>query len=525
MSAVSVRGLTVQVTATGRPIVDDVSIDLEPGSVLGVVGESGSGKSTLDLALLAYARAGARVTAGHVAIHGVDMLALRDAKLREARRTLVSYVPQDPGTALNPALTLRRQLEESVAPGQPTSRIAEVLDEVGLPSDDAFLARKPAALSGGQQQRVAIAMAIVSEPRLLVLDEPTTGLDVTTQLKVLDLVRRLTTSHRMAAIYISHDLGVIGHVAQSVAVMRDGKMVEQGPIDQVLRRPAHAYTRSLVAAVPSLEDRPAAREEAGEDRPVLDVRGLSCSYGDHRVIQDVSFSIGRGECLAVVGESGSGKSTLSRTIIGLQRADRGEIVFDGKALAPLARRRDREQRRRVQYIFQNPFASLHPRRTIGESVALPLQFFGSGDRSRGAVEEAVVTSLERVRLAPELKDRYPSELSGGQRQRVAIARALAARPDLLICDEVTSALDVSVQASVLELLEELREDGLSMLFVTHNLAVVAQIADRVAVLERGRIVEDRRTAAVLDDPQSAYTAQLLADTLDISAFRAGAGAS
>ncbi|MHC9043268.1 ABC transporter ATP-binding protein [Microbacterium saperdae] len=519
MSAITVRDLEIEVQATGKPIVRGVSLDLEPGKVLGVVGESGSGKSTLALALLGFARRGARITGGSIAVGGHDILSLTDAQLRDVRGKIVSYVPQDPATALNPALSILTQLSERIAdrPDR-VEHIRGILGEVGLPSDDTFLHRSAGELSGGQQQRVAIAMAVAPEPRLLVLDEPTTGLDVSTQLKVLELVSRLTAAHAMAAIYISHDLAVVGQVSDHVAVLYDGEVVETGTTEEVLTRGSHEYTRALVNAVPSVRDRPQrpAHDDA-EATPVLQIQGLSAGYGGAPVLEDVSLSIDRGQCLAIVGESGSGKTTMSRCVIGLHAPSGGVISLDGEPLATTAARRTNLARQRMQYVFQNPYASLQPRQTIGESIGLPLLFFKQETKAtvRGRIEEA----LERVRLPKSMADRFPAELSGGQRQRVAIARALAAKPALLVCDEITSALDVSVQASILELLAGLQAEGQSMLFITHNLAVVANIADQVAVLRKGRIVEAGPTGAVLDDPKDDYTKALLADTLDIADYR------
>ncbi|MFI0420030.1 dipeptide ABC transporter ATP-binding protein [Spongiactinospora sp. 9N601] len=585
MSAIEVRGLTIALR-DGSPIVKDATFDLEPGQVLGVVGESGSGKSTMSLAMLGYARHGARITAGQVLIDGTDVLSLGPRALRRYRGNVVAYVPQDPATALNPALRIGVQLAEVLEGDakEVDARIREVLGAVGLPSDDAFLHRRPRELSGGQQQRVALAMAVAPRPRLTVLDEPTTGLDVTTQARVLALVARLCADNQMAAIYVSHDLAVIGEVADRVAVMYGGMIVEAGPTKQVVARPAHPYTRALLAAVPSARERmrltsipgrapgvqdthpgcvfaprcafvadecttsapslielvpghsarclraeemperprlsatapaSAVQEAAPGDTPLLRVRDLAAGYRDRQVLFDVSFDVVEGECLAVVGESGSGKTTMSRSLIGLQERWGGTVELGGTPLAPAAARRDPDQRRSMQYIFQNPYGSLNPRATVGDCVAEPLRhFFGLGAK---AARARVAELLERVELPGHLASRYPAELSGGQRQRVAIARALGCAPTVLICDEVTSALDVSVQAAIVELLRGLLHDGLGMVFVTHNLAVVRSLADSVIVLSEGHVVEHGGTDTVLTEPRHAYTKALLADTLEVSA--------
>lgn len=581
MTTIEVRDLTVSLTHSPTTIIEQVSLSLEEGEVMGIVGESGSGKSTLALALLGYTRPGGTITAGSVRIDGTDLLALDDAGLRAARRSQVSYIAQDPATALNPAMRLSTQLLE-VLDGprdQAMARIREVLEAVGLPSDDAFLKRHASELSGGQQQRIAIAMAVVAQPRLLVLDEPTTGLDVSTQAKVLELVQRLCAEYRIAAIYVTHDLAVVGEVADSVTVMYGGQVVEQGSVESVLRSPTHPYTRALLRALPStqqrqylvpiagrapsISDRPSGcvfadrcafvtdacrvgvpdlvsvggvhtrciranelaaadpieivpapvHERTGAGVPLLRVAGLSASYGAHRVLHDISLDVRRGECMAIVGESGSGKSTLSRCLIGLHTQWAGAVELDGAPLAQAAGRRSREARQSLQYIFQNPFGSLNPRLTVGASLAAPLALF-SGLRG-AAAKSRIADVLERVEISGRMASMFPAELSGGQRQRVAIARALLAEPAVLICDEVTSALDVSVQASVVELLRSLTDDGLGMIFVTHNLAVVRSIADSVAVLNHGVIVEHGDVSRVMDDPQDLYTQGLLADTLDL----------
>ncbi|MFD2467386.1 dipeptide ABC transporter ATP-binding protein [Amycolatopsis silviterrae] len=573
---VAVSGVTVE--AAGHPIVQDIGFELGSGEVLGVVGESGSGKSTLALALLGFARTGATVTSGQVSVDGVDLLALPPADLRRARGRKVAYVPQDPATALNPALRISTQLTEGLdAPA--LSRVRQLLDTVGLPSDDAFLRRRPRQLSGGQQQRVAIAMAIAAGPRLIVLDEPTTGLDVATQSRVLDLVRELCRTRDLAAIYVSHDLAVIADVADQVVVMYGGEVVEHGTAREVLTRAAHPYTRALLAAVPSATHRhrlvpipgrapgidetrtgcafaprcdhavpachttppPLVRAPSGtlarclrveeiahttrtapraephqpadHQAALLSVSGLTAGYHGRQVVFDVSFDLQHGECLAVVGESGSGKTTMSRCLAGLHPEQQGSITFDGKPVPAAAARRDVRTRRELQYVFQNPYGSLSPHRTIENSLLVALRhYFGVATREGRRRARA---ALDRVEIPARLADRYPAELSGGQRQRVAIARALVCEPKLIICDEVTSALDVSVQASVVELLRSLMSDGPSMIFVTHNLAVVRSISDAVVVLSQGRAVEAGRTERVLGAPAHAYTRSLLAATLEV----------
>jgi peptide/nickel transport system ATP-binding protein len=579
VSAVSVSGLRVEIARTGSEIVDDVALELERGEIVGLVGESGSGKTTVALALLGHARPGTRVTAGSVRVGAVDMLSLSPSDLKHARGRLVSYVPQDPAAALNPSLRIGLQLRELLdahgARAGAAERIAEALAEVRLPAGRDLLRRYPHQLSGGQQQRVCLAMAFLLRPSLIVLDEPTTGLDVTTQAHVLETVRELCRAHDAAAIYVSHDLAAVASLARRVLVMYAGRLVEEGRTDSLFAAPAHPYTRKLIGAIPDIAERrlleaipgrvpapgarpagcvfasrcdhvaPECRETAPpsielapghrarclrlaeiERTPVgivrerharpasaalLAVRGVDAYHGRTQVLRDVSLELEPRECLALVGESGSGKTTLARTIVGLHEPHAGEILFRGERLAGSARARSTELCRTIQYVFQSATSSLNPRRTIGEIVRTPIDHFHALGRRDG--DARMHELLERVSLSPALADRYPGELSGGERQRVSIARALAANPDVLICDEITSALDTSVQAAIVGLLEEIREhEQLAILFVTHNLALVRTIADRVVVMHRGRIVEHGETDAVLSHPSDAYTAALIADT-------------
>ena len=584
--AVTIRNLRIEVAASGADIVDEVNLNIAPGEVLGLVGESGSGKTTVGLAVLGHARPGVKLACGDVTIGDAAMLALGDVALRHARGRLVSYVPQDPSTALNPALRINKQLIEVLefhnfggSDAARRERVQEVMNEVLLPSTPEFLRRYPHQLSGGQQQRVGLAMAFACRPSVIVLDEPTTGLDVSTQAHVLTTIRELCHAHKVAALYVTHDLAVVANLADRVAVMYAGRIVEQGPAAELFRNPCHPYTRHLIAAAPDMSTdhemiglsgrapapgkRPVgcsfarrcelatdecraefpAEREVGPGRvarcirpfevPVrtqhvavhsspiaasathaLMVRDLCASYTRHQVVHNVDLHVDRGECLALVGESGSGKTTLSRSIGGLHREWTGEILLGSERLAPSARDRTTAQRLRIQYVFQNPYSSLQPRRMIGDSVARPLLIGGA---SKTDAARKVGEMLERVALTASYANRFPDQLSGGERQRVAIARALVSRPEVLVCDEVTSALDVLVQASIVELLGELRRDlGLAMLFVTHNLPLVASIADQVAVLADGKIVETGPTERVLRFPEAEYTKRLIADTPQIT---------
>jgi peptide/nickel transport system ATP-binding protein len=586
-TAVTVHDLKIDLVSTGKDIVDGIELDVRAGEVLGLVGESGSGKTTVGMALMGYCRPGGKVTGGEILIDGRPLAAMAAGELRRLRGGTVSYIPQDPGTALNPALRIGRQLSEMLeahaagsSEDERDARIRETLEEVALPNSEDFLRRYPHQLSGGQQQRVAIAMAFACRPHVIVCDEPTTGLDVTTQARVLETVRELCRSHQVAAVYVSHDLAVVAELADYVAVMYAGRIVERGPRDVIFSTPRHPYTRKLLRAVPDLqgkravvgipgraplpgnrptgcffhprcdlaidrchEEFPPASEFEGDhfvhcyragDAPaelpttgvtaeaaeagdvVLAVKNVNAMHGSNHVLHDIDVVVHRNECVALVGESGSGKTTLARCIAGLHSNYTGDITLGDQRLQESARGRSSEARKQIQYVFQNPYASLNPRRTVGQTIGRQLQlFFPGAKRETG---RRVGECLERVSLSAAAANRYPDQLSGGERQRVAVARALAAEPSLLVCDEITSALDVSVQAAIVELLRELRiQTGLSMLFITHNLALIRTIADRVVVMTEGTIVESGRTLDVFNSPSAEYTGKLLANTPTVEA--------
>jgi len=592
--ALEVERLRVELDGTRVDIIDEVSFSVLAGHVLGLVGESGSGKTTAGLAVLGHTRRGARIAAGEVRIEGRNVLALSGLERQSLRGKLVSYVPQDPASALNPALRIGKQLDETLSEHgfgnaeARKARITEALGEVLLPGDEVFLRRYPHQLSGGQQQRVALAMAFANRPRVIVLDEPTTGLDVTTQAHVLATVRDLCQAHGVAAVYVSHDLSVVATLATDVAVMYSGRLVEVGPTSALFRHAAHPYTRRLIEAIPelsgehalvgipgsaprpglrpqgcyfaprceyvrdvcrvtfppvetvvkghevrcyryeavlqeSLAARPAAprRPELQAEEALVAIRGVQASHGARQVLFDVELVVRPRECVALVGESGSGKTTLARCIAGLHKNYEGEISFCGDLLPAGCRARNQETRRDIQYVFQSPYSSLNPRKTIGQIIAQPLRLFfdARGDEARRRVVEA----LERVQLNSSVLDRYPHQLSGGERQRAAIARALIAEPRLLVCDEVTSALDVSVQAAIIDVLGELQRDlDIGLLFVTHNLALIRTLSQEVAVMSEGRIVERGLVDSVLDHPKAEYTKKLLSDTPSLEAAMAAA---
>ena len=519
-----VDGLTVALPAgADRPFaLQDVSFGLAAGEILCMVGESGSGKSMAASAVMRLLPPGVRVAAGRVALAGADLLALPEPAMRRVRGARIGMIFQDPMTALNPLRRIGDQVGEMFAAhtdlprGEIRRRALTLLGEVRLPNPASAVRAYPHELSGGQRQRAVIAMALALEPLVLIADEPTTALDVTTQAQILALIRDLQRRRGMAVLFITHDFGVVADIADRVAVMQAGRMVEQGPAADILQHARHPYTRALIAAVPPLT-RAIAAAPLTPGPPVLTLQGVSRTYGRPglfrrgrvtRAVDDVSLDLPRGGTLGIVGESGSGKSTLARCIVRLLEPDAGSIRLHGTDLLRLPRREMRRQAARVQMVFQDPYASLNPRRRAGELVAQGPMLHGVG---RAEAMARVRELFALVGLAPDAMDRYPHEFSGGQRQRIGLARALALRPEVLVADEAVSALDVSVQAQVLRLLADLRARlGLSMIFITHDLRVAAQICDRVAVMREGRVVEQGDAAVVLGAPRHAYTQALLA---------------
>jgi peptide/nickel transport system ATP-binding protein len=501
--------------------VDRVSLDLSPGETLCVVGESGSGKSLTASAIVGLLPSPRlRPRSGSILFEGRDTLRMKEAELRAIRGGRIGYVFQDPMSSLNPLERIGKQIGEVLRlhawPGDPKRRVIEVLRDVNLPTPESLVDAFPWQLSGGQRQRVMIAMAIASEPAMLIADEPTSALDVTTQAQILALLRDLRQRRGIALFLITHDFGVVNEMADRVAVMRNGVVVEQGTKDAVLDGARDPYTRRLLAAVPELRARPRRTDRYA---PLLAAERLTKTWRvrrsllrhgrEVRALDSVSLEVGQGETLAVVGESGSGKSTLARVLCCLTRVDAGRADLQGVAADYLAlgARRLAPVRRAVQLVFQDPYSSLNPRRTIGESIETGLRVTGeSAARARARTREL----LARVQLDPAAAGRYPNEFSGGQRQRIVIARALAMRPKLLVADEPVSALDVSVQAEILELLDSLQqEEGLAMLFITHDLRVAARMADRALVMRDGVAVETSSMAKVLAEPAHEYTAALV----------------
>jgi peptide/nickel transport system ATP-binding protein len=513
-------------TQSGRvQAVDGVSFELAPGEVLAIVGESGSGKSVTAQTILGLTRSPNAEISGSARLGEQELLSASDGELRGVRGARVAMVFQDPMTSFNPVYKIGWQISEAIrahdgetSRAEARERAVELLDSVGIPDAAQRVDDYPHQFSGGMRQRAMIAMALALEPEILIADEPTTALDVTVQAQILALLERLNRERGLATILITHDLGVVAEVADRVLVMQDGQIVERGELDQIFYSPVDPYTRKLLSAVVRLDAAPPLRPRR-EGEPLLEVtelvkhfpvrRGILNREVDQvRAVDGVSLSVRKGETLGLVGESGSGKSTLSRAILQLLAPSSGSVRFEGREIAGLSRRQMRPLRRQMQMVFQDPYASLNPRKRIGQIVGEPLRV--QGEASGAELRREVRELLDRVGLSAEHYDRFPHEFSGGQRQRIGIARALALRPKLIVADEPVSALDVSIRAQILELLSELQADfGLTYIFVAHDIGVVRHVSDRIAVMYRGKIVEEGPADAVCERPQDAYTKALL----------------
>jgi peptide/nickel transport system ATP-binding protein len=518
-----VRGLTVSLPPGGdRPnAIENIDLEVRPQEIVCVVGESGSGKSVTAFSVMGLLPKKQLVPrAGQILLQGEDLLKASPERLRDLRGSRMSMIFQEPMTALNPVIPVGEQIDEvyqthtNLPPNERTGRVLRLMESVRLPEPARLLNAYPHQLSGGQRQRIMIAMALALEPALLIADEPTTALDVTTQAQILRLMKEnIQREHRTGVLFITHDFGVVAEIADRVAVMQHGRIVETGTTRQILTSPQDPYTQMLISSVPSMT--PKRREPVSSTAPALKTRKLTKIYGSAGLFQkarvvkaadDVNLHVSRGETLGIVGESGSGKSTVARCIARLIDPTDGEILLDEKDIAQLPPSALRKHRRKIQIIFQDPYRSLNPRRTVGASIVEgPLNY---GVRSTEAWRRAHEL-LELVGLDPKATSRFPHQFSGGQRQRIAIARALAMQPEVLIADEAVSALDVSVQAQVLELLDDVRQRfNLAMLFITHDLRVAAQVCDRIAVMHRGRVVEYGPTMELFARPQHDYTKQL-----------------
>ncbi len=529
-----VRDLVTTFTTPAETVraVDGVSFDVHAGQIIGIVGESGSGKSVTARSIMRMVRSPGQIDGGSIQLNGRNILEISEAEMRQVRGREVAMIFQDPQSTLNPVITIGRQIEEAlrihhVAKKDARTRAIQLLTQVGIPDPETAVHQYQHEFSGGMRQRVVIAIALANNPSLLIADEPTTALDVTIQAQILQLLRTLRDDLGIAIVLITHDMGVVAEICDDVLVMFKGAIVERGSVRQVLDAPEHPYTQKLMKAVPKM-DAPLRRDPSSDSRPVLEVselrtdvmsaaRGLFRKKTPFYAVDGVSLQVHKGETLALVGESGCGKSTLSRTIVGIHRAASGRILVNGQDVTELTPANRRTRIAGVQYVFQDPYSSLNPRRTAGQSIEEALR---EAKVPQAEIHGRAVDLFEQVGLPPAYLNRYPYAFSGGQRQRIGIARALAGRADALILDEPVSALDVSIQAEILDLLTGLQEKlGLGYLFISHDLAVVREISHRVAVMYKGRIVEIGSAAEIFGDPRDPYTQRLLASTPRLDAVR------
>jgi len=525
---VNIRDLRVDATTdAGRriEIIKGISLTVAEGEMVALIGESGSGKTTIALSLLGHARDGCRIAGGSILVAGQDMAKLSERERAKLRGTVVSYVPQSAAAAFNPSLRVMDQVIEItrihrlMPRAEAEARAVALFRALSLPEPERIGARYPHQLSGGQLQRLAAAMALIGDPRLVVFDEPTTALDVTTQIEVLRAIKSVMRGTSAGGVYVSHDLAIVAQVADRIVVLKNGEVQEEGPTAQILSAPRHPYTKALLAAFrpETVPAQPAAPEAEAAAPPVLEVDDVSAGYGCVpgrampliRAVKNVSFRVERGRNIGIIGESGCGKSTLARTIAGIMPACGGGISLEGQRLAPLAAQRSREQLRRLQIVFQSADTALNPAKQIGEIIGRPLTFYQS---LRGAAREARVDQLlDMVQLPRPLKHRHAAELSGGQKQRVNLARALAADPSVILCDEITSALDTVVAAAIIELLRELQNGlGLSYVFISHDLPTVQAICDEVVVMRGGEKLEQCPAMQVGDPSGHPYSQLLMA---------------
>jgi len=504
----------------GAPVLQDVSMSVERGSVTALIGESGSGKTTLALAALRYTKPGLEILKGNIVFDGEDLNTMPSERLRKLRSTEIAYVAQSAAAAFNPASRLIDQVIEStvaergLAKSEARQRAYDLMDVVQLPNPKVLGDCYPHELSGGQLQRMMLVMALCPQPKLLLLDEPTTALDVTTQLYVLKSIKDAIASTGTSAIYVSHDLAVVSQVADDVIVLFKGSVRETGSIDDIIHSPKDEYTKQLIHAVESSTNANSPGPDVQENKPVLDLRDVSGGYNGVKIVDDFSITANRGEIVALIGESGSGKSTIAKVIAGLAERHGGEVHLNGQGLGAGVSDRTKNELRRIQYVPQMADTALNPYQSIRSILHRPIRFFGDLERARE--DEKVARILDLMHLPQSILDRHPMELSGGQKQRVNLARALVAEPDVLLCDEVTSALDVIVAAAIVKLLKEVRDaTGVTILFISHDINTVANISDRIVVMFGGKMVELGQRTEALSPPYHPYTRELLKSTPEL----------
>jgi peptide/nickel transport system ATP-binding protein len=509
---------------TPIPIVKDISFEVKKGEVVALIGESGSGKTTIALSVLAYTKPGLEFAGGEVLLHGEDLLKMHPLKHREIRGNQVAYLAQSAAATFNPALTIGEQVTESavlhglLSQDKANERAELLYRALELPDPELLGKRYPHQVSGGQLQRLMAAMALCSKPDLMVLDEPTTALDVTTQIEVLKTFKKVIKEQNAAAIYVTHDLAVVAQIADHIVVLYNGRIKEQGPVHQIIERPSHNYTRRLMAAVrptPTSRQHDKSTFEQSTKKTALEMNDITAGYGKKiknmpkfTILRDIAFRVENRQVVGVIGESGCGKSTLARVAAGLLPTAKGNVVMEGKILAPSLKNRSKEELQKIQFVTQMADTALNPKQKIGRILGRPIEFyFGlKGGKKQNKVEEL----LNLVELPPEFVNRYPMELSGGQKQRINLARALAANPKVILCDEVTSSLDTIVGGNVIKLLKRLGvETGISFIFISHDLSTVTSFADRIVVLYAGRVVEQGTTDQVLSPPYHPYTKLLI----------------
>jgi peptide/nickel transport system ATP-binding protein len=520
-----VEDLRIEVRTDAGPgpvLVDNVSLKLRQGEVLGLIGESGAGKSTIGLATMGYSRSGCFITGGKIIFRGKDVRTMTREERQDLRGHGVAYIAQSAAASFNPALTLYEQIcEIALRRGlmkeeEAKAEAVRLFKELELPNPEAFGERYPHQVSGGQLQRAMAAMAMITKPSILIFDEPTTALDVTTQVEVLASFRKLIREHGTAALYITHDLAVVAQIADRIMVLRHGKMIEVGDATQILQAPREEYTRRLVAERTVANQNLREDEKAASDA-LLEIKNVVASYRSlTKVINDVTIDIQKGDTVAVVGESGSGKSTLARVVVGLLPRSHGDVKFQGQSLPARLQDRSKDQLRRIQMIYQMPDVALNPRQTLLEIIGRPMEFYFGTPKSQ--IKDQVSEMLRHIDLPESFANRRPGELSGGQKQRVCIARALAAKPELIICDEVTSALDQLVGEEILRLLNRLQDElGIAYMFITHDLGTVRRIANKVAVMLKGQLVAYGETAKIFNPPYHPYTELLLSSVPEMRA--------